>query len=405
MEKTNRVIKQLTTLCLIIFFAAFIQSAAASDICPDEKTLSKNARIALVEAQKQMSENNLPAAKTILVEFNRAHSDENHPYVSYTLANLLAGENLLAPALEQYQKTVDMCPAYAPAWQNMGKICFDLEKFEQAAFAMEKAYEHMDKKDHRLLFHAAVAHVSAEMPENALAHMQFLTSGRAGNPEPDWVKLMVNLSIELKKEKQAIATVERLLGKTDPEPYLFRLATTLYLQTQKYRQAVTALSAYSLLSPLTTAEQTLLADLYNHQGIPFKAAQHYEKVLAHGPDKKLYERLTSAWLEAREPEKALKAAKKGLAAYPKFHSLWKLKGWIHYEEEAFKAASEAFSKAFALKKTDSRSLFMHGLCAAKAGQHDIAKKVLKEASSHSQYKQQALALIRQMQTEQETANL
>ena len=53
MEKTNRVIKQLTTLCLIIFFGAFIQSAAASDICPDEKTLSKNARIALVEAQKR----------------------------------------------------------------------------------------------------------------------------------------------------------------------------------------------------------------------------------------------------------------------------------------------------------------------------------------------------------------
>ena len=170
-----------------------------------------------------------------------------------------------------------------------------------------------------------------------------------------------------------------------------------YLHLNKYRDAAKVLSVYGMLTPLTIAEQTLLADLYNNLGIPFKAALQYEKVVEKRPDKKIYERLTSAWLKACKPEKALNAAQKGLDVYPNLQSLWKLSGWIHYENKEFKKASQAFSKAFTLKQTDSKSLFMHGLCASKAGWHDIARQVLTKAACHSQYKQKALALIRQME--------
>ena len=397
MKITSRLTQHLAAFGLFLLFAVLNPITDASAKCPDEESLSRNGRIAMVEVQKLTSENRLSEAKEALLKFNRDYPDENHPYVAYTLAGLLAGENLLSPALVHYQKTVDMCPSYGPAWQNMGKICYDLKKFGQAAFALENAYELMDKKNPLLLFHAAIAHISDKKPGKALRHMQLLTSGQAGAPKPEWVKLMVSLSIEQHREKTAIATVENLLAKDNPAPYLFRLAATLYLHVKKNREAAKALSVYGMLSPLTITEQTLLADLYNNLGIPFKAAQHYEKLIEKNPEKQIYERLTSAWLEARELEKALMAAKKGLTFHPEFQALWKLKGWIHYEKKEFKQASEAFSKAYALKETDSKSLFMHGLCAGKAGQYDIARKTLKKASHCSQYKSRALTLIRQME--------
>ncbi len=395
--KKKRLTQPVIALILFLFFAVLTPTTEAAAKCPDEKTLSRNGRIAMVEVQKMTSENKLAQAKATLLKFNRDYPDENHPYVAFTLAGLLTSENLLPSALVQYQKTIDMCPSYGPAWQNMGKICYELKKFDQAALALENAYELMDKKNYLLLFHAAIAHISDKNSEKALQHMQFLTSGQAGIPRPDWVKLLVNLSIEQHREKSAIATVEDLLAQDNPAPYLFRLAATLYLNVKKYRQAAEALSVYEILSPLTLPEQTLLADLYNNLGMPFKAAQCYEKILKKSPKKKIYKRLASAWLDACEPEKAIKAAKNGLAVHPSCQKLWKIKGWIHYEKKEFKQASQAFSQAVILKKTDSKSLFMHGLCACKAGQHDIAKKILKKASHCAPYKRQALALIRQME--------
>ncbi len=397
MKKASWLTHQVTAF--ILLFSVFIPITQALAKCPDEKTLSRKGRIAMVEVQKLTNENKLVQAKQTLVKFNRDYPDENHPYIAFTLAGLLTGENLLPAALVSYQKTIEMCPSYGPAWQNMGKICYDLEKFNQAAMALENAYELMEKKNYLLLYHAAIAHISDKKNEKALKHMQFLTSGRAGDPTPDWVKLLVNLSIEQHREKSAIATVENLLAQDNPAPYLFRLAATLYLHVKKNRQAAEALSVYGMLSPLTRTEQILLADLYNNLGMPFKAAQYYENIIEKNPEKKIYKRLASAWLAACEPEKAMMAAKKGLAFHPSCHKLWKLMGWIHYDKKEFKQASQAFSQAFILKATDSKSLFMHGLCACKAGQYEIAKKALKKASLCSRYKIQALALIRQMKLE------
>ncbi len=384
------------TLIIIIFFLFFmVQVSVQADEknkCPDEESLTLKARIALVSAQEYMGENKNSEAKDILSQFIQKYPDQNHAYITFTLANLLLAENLLTKALGFYQKTIDMCPLYAPAWQNMGKTYFDLQKFNQAAFAMEKVFELTGRQEYQLLFHAAVAHFSDKNPGKALAHMQFLTSGRAGIPKPNWVKFMVNLSIEQNQAPKAIQVIENLLGQKNPDPYLFKLAATLYLYMNKYRDAAQVLSVYSLLTPLSIAEQTLLADLYRNLGVPFKAAGLYEKIIKQKPERKIYKRLASAWFEAYKPEKAMAVIHEGLKTYPDLHALWKLKGWIYYKNDIFGQASEAFAKASTLKKSDLQSLFMHGLCASKAGQYDIAKKALKKAASHAQYKQQALGI-------------
>lgn len=391
--------KPFFMLSLLVFLAAMAaQPLSAAGKCPDEKTLTRQARTALVEAQKLMNEKKMADARKTLETFVREYPEESHAYITYTMAGIYLEQGRMQAALDQYEKTIGFCPAYAPAWQNLGRVCYDMGKFSRAAIALEKTWELTGKKNHTLRFHAAAAYSSAKAPEKALPILEFLCSDQVGTPEETWVKLMVHLSIEQKRSKNAIKTVERLLAQPDPKPYLFRLVTSLYLDMNKYRKAAQTLNAYGLMAPLAPAEQTLLADLYNNLGIPARAADNYEKALILKPARKVHERLASAWFEACEHEKALTAAKEGLAIYPDSHALWKLVGWVHYENRAFDLASKAFYQASVLNPKDTKSLFMHGLCACRAGDRESAQKALRQAACNANYKAQAMGLIRQMET-------
>ncbi len=400
-------------------FLVLTQTALAEPkSCPSDETLSRDARIALVEAQQWIHPpkdkpvdpkiDAVAKAMEILETFARKNPDELHPYVTFTLASLYLEKDQGEKALAEYEKTVELCPKYAPAWQNLGRLAFDLKQYIKAAEALETAWEIITPKNNDLRYHAAAAYISAEEPAKALEHMSFLVGGKAGTPKERWVKLYVHLSLELKKTPAAIKILESLLGKEDPPASYFRLATSLYLDKNRHKDAAKCLSAYGMFHPLSTREQMLLADLYNNLGLPYKAAQNYAKVAAcpvtgakdtASNRRRLYERMAASWMDACEPDKALNTADKGLETYPACYGLWKLKGWIHYDNEEFGQAANAFARAAKLKKNDARSLFMQGLCASRAGKKEEAKRILTLAARHKQYKKQAMGLIHQIETQ------
>ncbi len=385
---------------MMVIFSCLTPAAAQTPApsCPDEQTLTLGARTALVKAQNFMTEKKMPQAAQALEAFIREHPDENHAYVAYTLGCLYLELDRAADALIQFEKTADLCPAYAPAWQNLAKVCFDLRQYSRAGMALEKSWDLTGRSNHMLYFQAAVAHISAKTPEKALPVLAFLCSGRAGAPKENWVTLYVQTAIEQKRSKRAVKTVEQLLTQPEPAPFLFRLATVLYLEIPDYRKAAQNLEAYGLVTALQRDEQKLLADLYANLGIPAKAAQNYEKVIAIKPCCTIFEQTASCWFEACEYDKALDAAEKGLAAYPESKRLWQVKGWVHYEKQDFSPAARAFGKACALDSRDINTLFLHGLCACRAGDRDSARKALTRAACHNRYKTRALALIHEMES-------
>jgi tetratricopeptide (TPR) repeat protein len=372
---------------------------ASKGSCPDEKTLTPNARTALVQAQKFMTEKQAARAEKTLTQFLQQHPDENHAFVSYTLAACYLELNKEKSALAQYERTIEFCPAYAPAWQNLAKICFDLKKYDRAGTALEKAWELTGRKKHTMRFHAAVAFISGKKQRKALPILTELCSGNLGAPEDKWVKLLVQTAVELKQPKTALGTVERLLAGSDPDPYLFRLASVLYLETANYRKAAQNLEAYSLVTTLSRQERKLLADLYVNLGIPSRAAPNYGALVAANPCARLWERTAACWFEACDYDRALDAAQKGLAAFPKSPRLWRIKGWVHYENKDYSLASKAFAEASSLDHKDINSLFLHGLCACRAGDKHSAKKALEKVACYDRYKARALGLIHEMEEE------
>jgi len=394
--------RYLFFMCLMIVVTSFSPAwaqTASKDSCPDEKTLTPNARTALVQAQKLITEKQMVQAEKVLTQFLQKYPDENHAFVAYTLAACYLDLNKENLALAQYEQTIEFCPGYAPAWQNLAKICFDLKKYDRAGRALEKAWELTGRKNHLLRFQAAVAFISAKKQKKALPILTNLCSGKVGAPEEKWVKLLVQTAVELKQPETALKTVERLLAGSEPDPYLFRLASVLYLETANYRKAAQNLEAYSLVKPLSRQERKLLADLYVNLGIPSRAAPNYEVLVASEPCARLWERTAACWFEACDYDQAIDAAQKGLAAFPKSPRLWRIKGWGHYENKRYDLASQAFAKASSLDHSDINSLFLHGLCACRAGDKDSAKKALEKVACHDRYKVRALGLIHEMEAE------
>lgn len=385
---------------LLAALSCFTQESARATAvsCPDETTLTRKARIALVQAQSLMGEKKNKEAAAVLDDFIQANPDENHAWVAYTLGGLCLELDRPAKALSWYEKTLDFCPAYAPAWQNMARVCFDLKKYNRAGAALEKTWELSGRKDSLLRYQAAVAYVYAKAPEKALSLLTLICSDPNSAPKKEWVTLFVQVAVELKQPQKAVNVVETLLAGADPVPCLFRLAAILYLEMADYVKAAQNLEAYGLVVTLTREEQKLLADLYAGLGIPEKAALNYQKALALKPCQRLKEKEVTCLLDACEYDAALASAQKGLAAYPESRILWRIKGWVHYEKKEFAQATQAFGKAFALDRKDINTLFMQGLCACRAGERDTAGKALRKAAQHDRYKTRALALIHEMES-------
>lgn len=394
--------RYLFLTCLMIVLTSFSlvwAQGASKASCPDEKTLTPNARTALVQAQKLITAKQAARAEKVLTQFLQNHPDENHAFVTYTLAACYLDMNKEKSALAQYEKTIELCPAYAPAWQNLAKVCFDLKKYDRAGTALEKAWALTGRNNHLLRFQAAVAFISAKKQPKALSILADLCSGRIGRPEEKWVKLLVQTAVEAKQPKPALGTVEHLLAVSNPDAYLFRLASVLYLETANYRKAAQNLEAYSLVGTLSRQERKLLADLYINLGIPSRAAPNYRTLVAANPCAGLWERTAACWFEACDYDQALEAAESGLVAFPKSPRLWRIKGWVHYENKDYSLASQAFGKASDLDHKDISSLFLHGLCACRAGDRNSAKKALEKVAGYDRYKARALGLIHEMEAE------
>lgn len=77
----------------------------------------------------------------------------------------LQGE-MFDEAVEFYHKAYEIKPTNNSA-RNLGMTLVDLDKYEEAATYLEKAYQ-LDRSDHNSLFNASVAHASAENYQTAI---------------------------------------------------------------------------------------------------------------------------------------------------------------------------------------------------------------------------------------------
>lgn len=356
-----------------------------------EKPLTNAAVMALQKAQEFQEKDEFQKACDTINKFLTKHKKEDHHYIEYLLGALYLEMDKPKKALTAFENSVKLEDSFCPSWQNIGKIAYDFKDYKKAASALEKAYNLSEKKNKNLLFAAAMAYRNDKNLPKAFELLNIVTTPPSKNK--NHVNAYVHTGITLKKHKTVLKRLKKLID-LNKEPYLMKLAANTALSINDYKTGVNYLTIYAMSSEKTSfRDDKLTGDLYRALQTPFKSIPYYEKALKKKENLKVYKSLSSSLIESNLNKKALKTIQKGLVKYPKSYELWKLKAFIHYENEEFSRAFTAVAKSLQFKNKDKNSTILLAYCAGKSGRVKEAKKIISKIKVKKKSKKEALKIL------------
>ena len=437
-----------TGLMILLNMGLITAGAAASP----ETALPLAAGMCVTKAQTLIQQGQLEAAITVLEKFRdkqkevdastAAKKGYSHYYIDFLLGNtLLMGsesntkqhKTWLNKAIKAYEQAVKKKPELAPAWLNLAKCRYDLGRMKDAADAFIKGYDTSDTKNADHLYYAAICYFqshentralkiferliqqhpnafSLERRETfvsilfaidknttALPHVEILAKKFTGKKKKKWQEILLYQYLQLKMEKKALA-YGKMLTRTDPtEPRWWKAVSHLYLNRNDLKNGLSHLVIYSYLTPTSSEEQRLMADLYLSMGIPSQASKIYETILSKDENFKIIKRMIHACTAAHEPDKAIVWIDRGLALKSDFELLTR-KAALLYEMKQYNKAAEVYEQIIKKTKKPGEYLLLLGYCAWNLDQPNRAKTAFEQASKFKKQKKsahQALKLLKE----------
>ena len=349
----------------------------------------------LHQAQTALSEKAYDKAKSVLEAHMSTHPDGGHYLVAFTLGNVLSLSGDPAAALPHYKAAAEGAPEDAAIWQNMGKAYYDLERFEEAGDSLSRAHALTDPAEPNLAYQAAVAYILGEKPAAARPLLEAITTGDPQPPKAEWFEALLRVYVDLKMYKQALVLARRLIEQEGDSPRLWQALTHLYIEQRAYQEAAAAMEIYLGLAPGNREAIRQLGDIYHMAGIPLQAARRYETLLTDDAAPSLYERTATAYMAAHRTDEAAAALRRGLDRRPTAR-MWWLSATIHYENEAFVEAYEAFEKSVRIDPKNTRAYLMMGYCALQDDRLGDARAAFQKAARSPKLRSEANRMIEQI---------
>lgn len=368
--------------------------------CPEarsdgEQQLSPEERRVVYLAQQSIKAKKFAEAQSELLSFMERRGDDVHYLVPYTLGNALALGGRNKEALTYYRKAAERNPEDDGVWLNMGAVCYDLGRFAEAGRFMSKAYGLMKEKEPELLYQAAVCFIKGKQPKQALARLKRICDAGGGAVKSEWIEAQVDVYMQLGRNREALSTLQRLLGRKGNKPRLWKLLAHVHMKEKEYGNAAAAFKTYLDLSESNREDVTRLGDLYRLAGLPLLAAREYERALQWYADEDDYKKIASAYLAAHRPDKAAHALTLGIEKQPSA-GLCRMLGSIQYNEGKYREAFEAFRQSLNIDPGDGGAALLMGYCALQLNNTREAVKAFESAACFSQQRsaaQKALAQI------------
>ncbi|MBN1932841.1 MAG: tetratricopeptide repeat protein [Desulfobacterales bacterium] len=361
----------------------------------------------------------------------------HHYLIYFTLGNCYLMLDQPAKAVPNYQNALKKKPDFSPAWVNLAKSYYDLNKPIDAAKSFLKGYETKTEKKADLLYYSAAsfmvaednkkaleiferllslhpndikiewkeslvqAYLACEMPLKALPFIKELTEKTTGKKQTQWQEVLLYQYISLKMKDKALSYAKELTCNYPLEPKWWKAITHLHLSENRYQEALINLTVYKYLTPLSEQEKKLMADLHMALGIPIQAARLYEEIISDQKEKtdvEIVKQLAQSYLSLYKPQQALESIEKGINLFREDTDLLLLKGRIFYQMERYPEAIEVFEKITTHSKAIKGDVWlMLGYSALKADQIEKARYAFKEALKYSNQKKSAQKFLLQLE--------
>lgn len=417
---------------LFIFLVLFLPQPALG-----AKNIQKNIQdnipfstaIALEKAQKLIEAAKPSQALDLLEKFKKQQIEEKnqvHPFLLFTLGNLYMEENQPEKAALNYEECLkdESGADFPPAWLNLAKSSYDLGRFKRAGDCFMRGYGLEQEKRSLLLYYASNAFFSAkeytlaleafnrvtknhpdevkpqwhelavhilmalERPEKALPHMEFLAENLDGQAKTRWQETLLYHYMTLGMDEKALKFVSFLTEEYPLEPRWWRGVARLNLDKNNLKKALSAMTIYGFLTPLSDEEKRLIGDLYLSVGIPSRAFDMYEQIPVQEKRVESVKNTVVALQQMNLDERALEFLDKVLNKKPEFDELKTLKGNILFSIGKFEESANLFETIAPLDDS-GRSWLMLGYSLWNLGEIEPAKKAMTRAAAFKLQKKAA----------------
>jgi tetratricopeptide (TPR) repeat protein len=431
----------LKTLFFLTAAAIGLASPAQAALKTDDIPMA--ARLVLARAAELMNQKAYERAIQALTAFQQRGNPApqpgvpdpkgyHHAVIYLFLGNCHLMRKAYLPAEEALSQAVARDPELVEAWLNLAKTCYEEQKYARAAECFEIAYERSHPANAESLYFCALSHLAANhcaaavdvfqrlfqkhpdritlhwkghyarallaagRPRRALPLIRSLAEQSSGEEQTRWREMLLYQFIRLDMRSQALAYATELTRSESTRAKWWKALAHVHLSNGSARQALAALTIYSFLTPLSSEESKLWADLNLEVDIPAQAADRYNELLRHHPDKRTLQNLVLAYRRLDRSDQAL-AALERYVPEAKSADLLMLKADLLYDLKRYPEA-EATYRCVARIKTPlaGKAWLMAGYAAWQSDDLKASRDAFEKASHDGGHRQAALLAMRQI---------
>ena len=443
----------LVSVLIILSPNALVAAGQEGDPLPVAAGMCANKAAGLMEKERyaeavQQIESFQAKAKTVDPDTARKKG-YTHYYLDFLLGNCCMmmekqDAGYVKKAASAYERAVKKYDGLYQGWLNLGRCRYTLKQMGKAARAFIRGYDTAPDKKGVYLYQAAAcyyfnadyqkaldifnrlmknhpAEVTLERKEvlvnilfslkknsRALPYLKELAAKSKADKKRTWQEVLLYQYMELGMDKQAVAYACTLTRQEPEVPKWWRALAHIHLDKNRLEKGLEAFMIYSFITPLTTSETKLLADLYAGCDIPLEAARVYEEWLKRiqkssagiygAGRKKMTDHIlaiTRAYQQGRDYQAALKWADRGLAQGCDARLL-AFKADLLFREKKYNAAYIAYKELAGHEYSPGRSWLMAGYAALSSDDPKKAKQAFSLACKYSKVKSAALAALKQV---------
>ena len=435
--------RQVCLKSLLLMLVAFACMGSHSEASLKTDHIPMAARTVLARAGKLMHQKAYDRAIRALTAFQQRGNPVpmpgepdpkgyGHPMVYFFLGNCHLALKNYHQAQELLSQAVSRDPDFTEAWMNLAKTYFERQKYEQAAQCYLTAYNKSHQNTADSLYFSALGYLMASryglaiiafqklfdrhpdritlqwqghfaralladgQPRRALPLIRDLAAQSSPQGRTEWQEILLYQYLQLDMQTEALALANELTRRHCTTAKWWKALAQVHLSAGRYPEALTALTIYGFLAPLSIPEKKLRADLYLQLNIPGKAAAQYHEILNDQFDEAVLRNLVLAYERLDQYPEALDLLTH-YAPGTENPGLLMLKADLYYALKRYPEAENIYRRVALKKKADAGQAWMMAGYAAWQGEDiNAGRRAFEEAVKDSRYRKAARLALQQM---------
>ncbi len=192
---------------------------------------------------------------------------------------------------------------------DLAQLYISVERYEPGAEAIERWLLETPNPTPEAHALAAGAYIPLNRFTRAIPHLREAII-LSPTPKEAWYQSLLSLHYELMEYRESARLLETIILKFPDKSVYWSQLSNLYLTIKEDAKGLAILELAYMKGFLEEKDLVLLASLYQYQEVPHKAGILLEKGIKEGSiqsTKKNWEKLSNAWFQAKELDRAVRA--------------------------------------------------------------------------------------------------